>query len=61
MNTTPILQGRPVSRGTRGRVAVENRARSGWASLLTKDGKAATVHDVTDLSALAREIRRSWP
>lgn len=61
MNTTPVLQGRPVSRGTCGRVAVQNRARSGWASLLTKDGKLATVHDVTDLSELAHVIRRTWP
>lgn len=61
MNTTPVLQGRLVTRGSCGRMAVDNTVLATWLSKMTRAGSPARFEHITDVSALARTVRRTWP
>lgn len=60
MNTAPVLQGRPVARGSCGRLAVDNTVLASWLSKMTRAGSPARYSDLTDIPKLAREVRRTW-
>lgn len=61
MNTAPVLQGRPVARGSCGRLAVDNTVLASWLSKMTRAGSPARYSDITDVRVLARQIRGTWP
>lgn len=57
----PILRGEILRPSTCGRTAVENDEMAFWQSLASRHGHRADVIRPVDLTALAQEIRSSWP
>lgn len=57
----PTLRGNQVRNDGCGRQAAINDARAFWQSRMTKAGSLARPPDLADLSALARDVRRTWP
>lgn len=58
MNYFPILMGQQVRNDGCGKLANENRIRSFWQSLMTLAGNRAEPPQLTDITALAQQIRR---
>lgn len=58
MNCFPMLMGQQVRNDGCGRLADENRIRSFWQSRMTAAGDRAEPPQLTDITALAQQIRR---
>lgn len=58
MNCFPMLMGRQVRNDGCGKLANENRIRSFWQSRMTTAGDRAEPPQLTDITALAQQIRR---
>lgn len=58
MNTFPMLKGNQVRNDGCGRTGELNRARYFWQSRMTRAGQPAPPPELTDIAALARDIRR---
>ena len=58
MNWYPMLMGQQIRNDGCGKLANENRIRSFWQSRMTAAGDRAEPPQLTDITALAQQIRR---
>lgn len=61
MNTTPMLQGKPIRNNGSARTCnEENRSIAFWQSRMTSAGNRAEPIQPTDVRALAIQVRKGW-
>lgn len=58
MNTFPMLRNQQVRNDGCGRMGMENRERYFWQSRMTIAGNRSEPFEITDITTLARDIRR---